>query len=552
MKMRLLLLFILSLVLFACSGNGNVTKALNEVASYIEEEPEWALRQLREMKDDLGKSEEIRARYALLHSMALDKNYIDLTNDSLMAPAVEYYSRKGAKKEKFLTYYYMGRIFQNANDLNKAAVEFSKAEDMMEHISDHKYLGRLFMSFSDIYNSTRNSKKEIEYAQKGYEHYKLAQSKKDIDLSLGALAFAYSNRKEWDKSDSLFQLAINSCTEDTVAMTLFLSNYARVKLLKPEKDPVGAAELISRKYYEYKTALTVTDYLAYAYSLVLQGENKQCDAILEVVKDNPHKEYEYWLYLINQHKGNYKEAIDFLNSSYAQFDVETDRYFSNSLEQSLQEYYKEQEYIREVELRESFMILAIILLGIVLLSTVIVLILVRQNVRKQHDIEKYLEISQNVAKQLDIYKAQSLSKNMKIVNLQKFCTRLYKKQYTSIGELCLTYLTKQDRKDIKNVIFRKVEYMIANISADEKLHSQLEREINGELDNILVHLKEDIPSLSQDDMRFICYCIIGFDGALIATILNLSKSNVYTRKSRIKSRISAISSPYKEMYLRYI
>ena len=94
--------------------------------------------------------------------------------------------------------------------------------------------------------------------------------------------------------------------------------------------------------------------------------------------------------------------------------------------------------------------------------------------------------------------------------------------------------------------------MIDNLSVDDSLHSELEDQINKELNNILVHLREDIPSLSQDDIRFICYCIIGFDGTLISTILNMSTSNVYTKKSRLRVKIDSLSSPYKDLYLQYI
>ena len=36
-------------------------------------------------------SKELEAKYALLLSQALDKNYIDLQSDSIIAPAVRYY-----------------------------------------------------------------------------------------------------------------------------------------------------------------------------------------------------------------------------------------------------------------------------------------------------------------------------------------------------------------------------------------------------------------------------------------------------------------------------
>ena len=57
-----------------------------------------------------------KAKYALLYSMALDKNYIDLQSDSIIAPAIKYYERHGSHEERFLCYYYRARIYETAGD----------------------------------------------------------------------------------------------------------------------------------------------------------------------------------------------------------------------------------------------------------------------------------------------------------------------------------------------------------------------------------------------------------------------------------------------------
>lgn len=49
------------------------------------------------------KTKQIKARYCLLYSQALDKNAIDLTSDTLIRPAVAYYKRHGRNIEKIQT-----------------------------------------------------------------------------------------------------------------------------------------------------------------------------------------------------------------------------------------------------------------------------------------------------------------------------------------------------------------------------------------------------------------------------------------------------------------
>ena len=51
-----------------------------------------------------------QALFALLYSQALDKNYIDETNDSLIGIAVEYYNAHPEPYRLMLAYYYLSRM----------------------------------------------------------------------------------------------------------------------------------------------------------------------------------------------------------------------------------------------------------------------------------------------------------------------------------------------------------------------------------------------------------------------------------------------------------
>ena len=56
--------------------------------------PDSALQLLKTIDSKHLVTKEGKARYALLYSQALDKNYIDVTEDSLINIAVEYYKDK--------------------------------------------------------------------------------------------------------------------------------------------------------------------------------------------------------------------------------------------------------------------------------------------------------------------------------------------------------------------------------------------------------------------------------------------------------------------------
>lgn len=536
----------------ACGENKRIMNILGDIESHIEDEPQRALSALQDIKGSIGDSDNLKAKYALLYSIALDKNYIDLKADTIIAPAVEYYSRRGTNNDKLLTYYYLGRIYQNTGDFNKAAVEFSKAEALASDSDNNLIKGRLYMAIATIYNSTRNSEKEIDYVQKGYEAFKLAGSEHNCKLSVSRLAMAYSNLRQWEKSDSLFNLGLSLCCNDSILMPLFLSSYARVKVLKPDREPDAAIEFLSRICNDYAKPLATRDLYAYAYALALKGDTAGCDSILKSLNGKKHKEREYWMYLINDYRENYKDAIYFLTQSSLRQEEEIQKYLTNSVDSTVKEYYKQKEFLNEVEYRYKILMLIALILGIVAISSVSIIFLLNKNRKKQKEIESYLKMAEAASLQLDKYEEKVTSQGVKIKSMQKMYAQMYKKQFATISELCRSYLLKQDKKNVKDFIYRKVENIVIGISSDDKLHFQLERQINKELNNILLHLKEDIPTLSKEDIRFVCYCIIGFDANLISIILNLSASNVYTKKSRLRSKINMLDSPYKEQYLDLI
>ena len=69
------------------------------------------------------------ALYSLLYSQALDKNYIDLTSDSTIAPAVDYYTKRENHNRKAQSLYYLGRIHYNAKEIELAAEAFLEAKE---------------------------------------------------------------------------------------------------------------------------------------------------------------------------------------------------------------------------------------------------------------------------------------------------------------------------------------------------------------------------------------------------------------------------------------
>ena len=151
MKGTIYILFA-AVLLLSCGAREikDARKILDNVESFIQERPDSALSVLEGIDKSNLNNKELKARHGLLLSMALDKNFIDLTSDSLIAPVVKYYEGTKDYDHLFKAYYYLGRIYHNADRHNESMMIYSKALDISDKISDNLYIGLLHAQFGHL------------------------------------------------------------------------------------------------------------------------------------------------------------------------------------------------------------------------------------------------------------------------------------------------------------------------------------------------------------------------------------------------------------------
>ncbi|MDO5443658.1 MAG: hypothetical protein Q4G10_08305 [Bacteroidia bacterium] len=138
-------------MLASCNDNIATKKHLRDVESFINERPDSALLVLREISPRSLSTKYLRAYSSLLHSQALDKCYIDLKTDSIIAPAVIYYSRRGCPDHRLKMCYYRARVFQNADELDSAMKWLVNGERFVPKCKDYTAAGRLFSVKTELY-----------------------------------------------------------------------------------------------------------------------------------------------------------------------------------------------------------------------------------------------------------------------------------------------------------------------------------------------------------------------------------------------------------------
>ena len=204
-----IIIFTFILCLAGCGGSSSVGRQLDAAEGLMESRPDSALIILDSIHTSDLNGKGLEARYALLKSMALDKNYVDTTTFDVLQPAIDYYLYEGTPDEKLRTYYYQGRIYQNRNEPDSALHSFMRALDISSNCMDSLTIARTLVAQGIIY--------QIFYDYDGYTYnylraaniYRKKHNKSyESDCLLNALNGALVSRRK-EQSDSIIEIIDN-------------------------------------------------------------------------------------------------------------------------------------------------------------------------------------------------------------------------------------------------------------------------------------------------------------------------------------------------------
>lgn len=203
-------IILLLLGITRCRKHYPVAEKLLQAETVMNEYPDSALNLLKGIEQPELQTREHHARYALLYSQALDKNYIDLTSDSLISIAVDYYKDRDDVKAKFFSYYYLGRIYTNANNLTQATLAYMEAEQLVDELGDDYAAGLLYDQMGTIYRDYYDFPKALESYRLSTEHYHKAD--KPLHKLYGMLSQSAIYKTMGKETDS-FHILYNTLTE---------------------------------------------------------------------------------------------------------------------------------------------------------------------------------------------------------------------------------------------------------------------------------------------------------------------------------------------------
>ena len=556
----------MSFLLVSCD-NRQTKSLLQDVETYIQERPDSALRVLRKVDSLTLNTKSLRARYSLLFAMALDKNYIDTTALSILEPTVAYYERLGSPQDKMLSCYYLGRIYANRKDYPNAVIFYSQAlRESSEY--DYYHRGLIYAASADAYNASFNDEEELRNTILAYECFEKIGDK-DLDLSLYKVAQAYHNNERFDVADSLYSL-VYSGKDSTSRLALYAMEDLVSNDLYQEKQDVERDLELLEYVAEHRGNLSLESYYEYAYLLLLAGKESEAENILSQLSNREANGNTMEIrYRIAECKGQNEEALALLKSMLSHQNDVVKKKLAQSVFKAQSDYYRLTAEVSEQKSTISNQRSIIILItGLMIIALLYVIFMKRKStlIREKdrltqavEESERLLETVRNRANEekserekdiLDL-KSRNEREQDKIKDLREMYVALYQKRFSEIGkyyDAASSHRLESIKEKAYHDVISSTQALFEEIASGSEGQKKFEARINADLDDIVSKIRSDFPKLKDDDIRFICYLIVGFDTSTISFLMDISKENVRVKKHRLREKLNGYSGPNETLY----
>ena len=544
--MRTLLLILSMAILVGCTS-AKVNSTLKDVESYISERPDSALAILESIDRADLKSRRSEAHHALLHAMALDKNYIDVTDDSLASVAVRYYSKHGPKKYLARSLYYKGLSYFNNKQYDQSIIILSKADHVAE-IYDSLYLGFVKVLQADIYSANYNTIAEIVALEKALDIYNELQLDYYINVAKLRLSQAYIGEGRYSEAEFIIRGILDSGALNKRMNAKAMCNYAFLMGTRSNADYETAV-----KYFE-KTAeidnggyLSKQDYWVWAHALAETGDFDRSQHIIDMLSPNDTSGTAYyWQYEIAKLNGYKDKAFELFEEFSRKNNEEVVQILKQSISSVQRDYYQSQYEISDYKLRVRSLILYIVTLSSIIVIALIVFSVIRYRRRKDAEKEYYISYAEEVNRQLDEFKNGTYSA------LQKKYISMHKEKYETLQTLFEKFLQSDGRIDAEKLVYKKVVSLINELKKDIQNSSRFDKILDSELDGIMTNLRNEFPKLNQRYYMLFGYLALGFNYPIISHFMGCSENAVRIIKNRLKSTIKNSDAEHKSEFLEVI
>lgn len=538
-----LLLFPLAVTLLCSCGIRHTAAVLDDVETYIQERPDSALATLRAIDTTTLATRSLRAQYALLNATALDKNWIDTTDVSVVMPAVTYYDRHPSGLNRAKAWYYLGRIQENRGDYPSAHISFLKAAKEADNSTDSYFRARAYQSLSNTYSAGYLLEEAFLYSERAFRESEKNKDTVNMNASRYRMAQDLNNLHRHQEADSIYQILL---TEKKVSSHLWpslLSDYALL-VLQYRDDCALSVQLFEEALREAGYLRTHNHWGAYAYALLRIGKAERANKIFQQLAAADNDEsltYKTWRARADAYLGLYSSAYENISLASDIQQKNVARVLRQSTLEAQNDYLEEEHATMRLRAQRQRLFLIATLLIVLALATGIIVFLTRKKRKILEEQESILESLQSLSADYSHARDErSLIRNQYI----KLCQTHFQ-HIGRINEILNLFSSERDTN-----FYKELKKAVRNIKDDEKNQEEFEKILNDSLNDVMIHFKEAFPNQKKRFYQIASFLFAGFDATTISNILyDCSKNNVYLIKNRLKKSIQESNTLYKEQFL---
>ena len=521
------------LIMLSCNGDrGKSDSLIKKAESLMEMHPDSALSLLGMIKNPYLLTKVQHAEYVLRLVQAKDKCDNDISSDTLIFQARDYFKKSNSLNELAFAEFYCGRVLQTKGKRNEAMKAYLKAGSVAKELNNKGLIG-LSEFFCGLLDYDQHLFDEaIMHLKEGAINFSMTEGKSKNQIviynyignsfllkQLPDSAFFYYNKGLFiakQLNDSVNQRYI---VQNIGIAFLKLGNVKQAKESLKNAFVLSSTELQKAQVYfsladiYYRESLRDSALFCLNHSLSMASDNAPMLANIYRL-----------LSKIEEAGGNYSQAMSY-NEQYT-------KYLAKVLEE------KEDFSILDIQKKYNFELLANannkllierqwIFIGFILFLTAIFFSIYYNRVKNR---EAMLIAEQQIF-QLKEMVNRKVGSNARNNELRKSLFR----QLDIVKKISLieSYL-KSDEKVKGKEVLKKVNEVIYGQSDNN--WSMFNEMVDVLYDNYLNRLKDSFPDLSETELLICCLSKIGLNNIEISLLIKTSQNAVQKRKSVIRQK----------------
>ncbi len=542
--------YYLCIIFLICSCTSNkFEKPISDKISFlIEQNPDSALVLL----DSLAYAGKINPRtnpeFILLQVQAKDKAYKDISADTLIFQAKDFFEKQGNYESSALATFYSGRVYQNQHNYDRALKEYLAAGQIADKTKDYNLRGLIPYFIGNLYYSKMLYKEAIDFYKKSINYYLFySPDKKNKTIYIyKEIGNAFLLNNENDSAFYYYNKGLDQAIacNDTSFIITYKNNlsvaYFEIGNIKKAKENLKNIlslnpkdSELSKLYYnlaEIYVEESLLDSALYCLNLSLEiSDEKKLNLQTNI----------YLLYSeIESIKGNFQSALNFhtLYSESLSSIVEEKR---NQDFLNIEKKYKfelvQNSYEQVVIEKQNILIICIVLFVCILIISFF--LYRKHSINKQLSDEFYLK-----SNELDCL-SQNLNENKN--EFQKAFAEQFK-ILEKTATLSL-FLDKEEKLHGKKLIqkFNEIVYSQKEGVNWDILYDTM----NKMSDNYLDVIKSYLPQLNDIEFKICCLTYVKLNNTQISIILKLALDTIQAKKTGIRKKLGMSKNENLKEYL---